>query len=110
MVGRFALHESPLRLLLLVQPPILLKTAYVRRRGITEIRGPYYSVMGKRYLSDVLDTAGHWIDSLKVYQFFRNETVINTKYTTQMTHHARLEKSLLNSVCGRFLHPSPGTL
>jgi len=27
-----------------------------RTTGVTEIRGPYYSVMGKRYLSDVLET------------------------------------------------------
>ncbi|KAK3080065.1 hypothetical protein LTS18_003222, partial [Coniosporium uncinatum] len=27
-----------------------------RKTGVTEIRGPYYSVMGKRYLQDVLDT------------------------------------------------------
>ena len=36
-----------------------------RSRGITEIRGPYYSVMGKRYLSDVLETMGSYVDSLK---------------------------------------------
>jgi phosphosulfolactate synthase (CoM biosynthesis protein A) len=36
-----------------------------RTRGITEIRGPYYSVMGTRYLSDVLDTMGEHVDSLK---------------------------------------------
>jgi phosphosulfolactate synthase (CoM biosynthesis protein A) len=36
-----------------------------RQRGITEIRGPYYSVMGKRYLSDVLETMGSSVDSLK---------------------------------------------
>ncbi|MDX5418836.1 MAG: phosphosulfolactate synthase, partial [Hymenobacteraceae bacterium] len=33
--------------------------------GLTEIRGPYYSVMGKRYLQDVLETMGPHIDSLK---------------------------------------------
>ncbi|KAL8646998.1 MAG: hypothetical protein Q9226_006618 [Calogaya cf. arnoldii] len=27
-----------------------------RQLGVTEIRGPYYSVMGKSYLSDVLET------------------------------------------------------
>lgn len=27
-----------------------------RKVGVTEIRGPYYSVMGKRYLQDVLET------------------------------------------------------
>ncbi len=36
-----------------------------RERGITEIRGPYYSVMGKRYLQDVLETMGRYVDSLK---------------------------------------------
>jgi phosphosulfolactate synthase (CoM biosynthesis protein A) len=36
-----------------------------RSRGITEIRGPYYSAMGKRYLSDVLETMGEHVDSLK---------------------------------------------
>src|SRR3712207_165997 len=36
-----------------------------RRRGITEIRGPYYTPMGKRYLSDVLETMGEYVDSLK---------------------------------------------
>ena len=36
-----------------------------RRRGMTEIRGPYYTVMGKRYLQDVLETMGTWVDALK---------------------------------------------
>lgn len=36
-----------------------------RARGLTEIRGPYYSVMGKRYLDDVLETMGPYVDSLK---------------------------------------------
>lgn len=36
-----------------------------RTRGLTEIRGPYYSMMGKHYLSDVLETMGAYIDSLK---------------------------------------------
>lgn len=36
-----------------------------RTQGITEIRGPYYSPMGKRYLEDVLETMGEYIDSLK---------------------------------------------
>jgi len=41
------------------------RAAKPRERGITEIRGPYYSVMGTHYLSDVLDTMGAWVDSLK---------------------------------------------
>ncbi|MBX6763176.1 MAG: phosphosulfolactate synthase [Rubrobacteraceae bacterium] len=36
-----------------------------RTRGITEIRGPYYAAMGKRYLSDVFETMGQYIDSVK---------------------------------------------
>lgn len=36
-----------------------------RSIGLTEIRGPYYSVMGPRYLQDVLETAGEYVDSLK---------------------------------------------
>ncbi|CAL1241634.1 phosphosulfolactate synthase [Candidatus Methylocalor cossyra] len=36
-----------------------------RTRGLTEIRGPYYSVMGKRYLEDVLETMGSYVDALK---------------------------------------------
>lgn len=36
-----------------------------RARGITEIRGPYYTPMGVRYLEDVLETMGAYVDSLK---------------------------------------------
>ena len=36
-----------------------------RHRGITEIRGPYYSAIGPRYLADVLDTMGAYVDALK---------------------------------------------
>ena len=36
-----------------------------RKRGVTEIRGPYYTVMGKHYLQDVLETMGTYIDALK---------------------------------------------
>jgi phosphosulfolactate synthase (CoM biosynthesis protein A) len=36
-----------------------------RTQGLTEIRGPYYSPMGKRYLEDVLETMGEYVDSLK---------------------------------------------
>src|SRR5215475_12416164 len=36
-----------------------------RTEGLTEIRGPYYTPMGKRYLEDVLETMGIYIDSLK---------------------------------------------
>lgn len=36
-----------------------------RSRGVTEIRGPYYTPMGRRYLEDVLETMAPWIDTLK---------------------------------------------
>src|SRR5512143_1969035 len=36
-----------------------------RARGVTEIRGPYYTPMGKHYLQDVLETMGAYIDVLK---------------------------------------------
>ncbi|MBI3976540.1 MAG: phosphosulfolactate synthase, partial [Armatimonadetes bacterium] len=36
-----------------------------RTRGITEIRGPYYTPMGTRYLQDVLETMGAYVDALK---------------------------------------------
>lgn len=36
-----------------------------RSRGITEIRGPYYTPMGTRYLEDILETVGAYVDSLK---------------------------------------------
>ena len=36
-----------------------------RSRGLTEIRGPYYTPMGPHYLSDLLDMMGAYVDSLK---------------------------------------------
>ena len=36
-----------------------------RRTGMTEIRGPYYTPVGKTYLQELLDTMGQWIDSFK---------------------------------------------
>jgi phosphosulfolactate synthase (CoM biosynthesis protein A) len=36
-----------------------------RTRGLTEIRGPYYTPMGKRYLQDILETMGTYVDALK---------------------------------------------
>ncbi|KAJ5680338.1 hypothetical protein N7536_011477 [Penicillium majusculum] len=41
------------------------RPAKPRTRGVTEIRGPYYSVMGKRYLADILETMGDHVDGLK---------------------------------------------
>ncbi|PYK88171.1 MAG: phosphosulfolactate synthase, partial [Verrucomicrobia bacterium] len=36
-----------------------------RKRGLTEIRGPYYSAYGRRHLEDLFETMGRYIDSLK---------------------------------------------
>lgn len=36
-----------------------------RTTGLTEIRGAYYTPMGKRYLADVLETMHPYVDSLK---------------------------------------------
>jgi phosphosulfolactate synthase (CoM biosynthesis protein A) len=36
-----------------------------RTKGLTEIRGPYYSILGPRHLEDVFETAGPYIDALK---------------------------------------------
>jgi phosphosulfolactate synthase (CoM biosynthesis protein A) len=41
------------------------REAKPRRRGLTEIRGPYYSVVGTRHLSDILETMGEYVDGVK---------------------------------------------
>lgn len=41
------------------------RPAKPRSRGVTEIRGPYYAPMGKRYLQDILETMGAYVDALK---------------------------------------------
>jgi phosphosulfolactate synthase (CoM biosynthesis protein A) len=41
------------------------RDAKPRKVGITEIRGPFYTVMGKRYLQDIFDTVGEYVDALK---------------------------------------------
>jgi len=41
------------------------RPAKPRTRGVTEIRGPYYTPMGKRYLQDILETMATYVDSLK---------------------------------------------
>jgi phosphosulfolactate synthase (CoM biosynthesis protein A) len=37
-----------------------------RAAGLTEVRGQYYTVIGPRYLEDLLEVAGEWIDWIKV--------------------------------------------
>ncbi len=41
------------------------RSAKPRTRGVTEIRGPYYTPMGTRYLQDVFETMGSYVDVLK---------------------------------------------
>jgi phosphosulfolactate synthase (CoM biosynthesis protein A) len=41
------------------------REAKPRTRGLTEIRGPYYTPLGKRALADILETMGDYVDSLK---------------------------------------------
>jgi phosphosulfolactate synthase (CoM biosynthesis protein A) len=41
------------------------RQAKPRKVGLTEIRGPYYTVMGKHYLEDILETMGAYVDVLK---------------------------------------------
>lgn len=36
-----------------------------RSRGVTEIRGPYYTPVGRHYLDDLLETMGAYVDALK---------------------------------------------
>jgi phosphosulfolactate synthase (CoM biosynthesis protein A) len=45
--------------------PLNPRQAKPRSRGLTEIRGPYYTVMGPRYLEDVLETMHPYVDGLK---------------------------------------------
>jgi phosphosulfolactate synthase (CoM biosynthesis protein A) len=36
-----------------------------RTRGITEIRGPYYTPLGRHMLEDIFETVGEYVDALK---------------------------------------------
>jgi phosphosulfolactate synthase (CoM biosynthesis protein A) len=36
-----------------------------RSSGVTEIRGPYYTPVGRHYLEDLLETMGAYVDTLK---------------------------------------------
>src|SRR5512134_4128877 len=45
--------------------PINEREGKPRKRGITEMRGPYYAPVGKRYLLDILETMGAYVDIFK---------------------------------------------
>src|SRR5437867_1952664 len=41
------------------------RPAKPRTRGVTEIRGPYYTPLGRHALQDILETVGAYVDTLK---------------------------------------------
>ena len=45
--------------------PLNKRESKPRKHGLTEIRGPYYTPMGTRYLEDILETMGEYVDILK---------------------------------------------
>lgn len=45
--------------------PINERERKPRKKGITEIRGPYYTVPGKRYLEDLFEMMGAYVDAVK---------------------------------------------
>ena len=45
--------------------PINVRQQKPRCAGLTEIRGPYYTPVGRRYLEDLFETMGSYVDSLK---------------------------------------------
>jgi len=45
--------------------PINQRSAKPRAEGLTEIRGPYYSVPGRRYLEDLLELMHPYVDGFK---------------------------------------------
>jgi phosphosulfolactate synthase (CoM biosynthesis protein A) len=45
--------------------PVNQRESKPRTRGITEIRGPYYTPLGKNYLQDIFETMGNYVDALK---------------------------------------------
>jgi phosphosulfolactate synthase (CoM biosynthesis protein A) len=45
--------------------PVNSRPPKPRSLGITEIRGPYYTMLGPRYLEDILETMHPYVDGLK---------------------------------------------
>lgn len=45
--------------------PVNPRSTKPRSQGLTEIRGPYYTPMGRRYLEDILETMHPYVDGLK---------------------------------------------
>lgn len=45
--------------------PLNERESKPRKVGLTEMRGPYYTPVGKRYLEDILETMGEYVDIFK---------------------------------------------
>jgi phosphosulfolactate synthase (CoM biosynthesis protein A) len=45
--------------------PLNERSAKPRSRGVTEIRGPYYTPVGRHYLEDLFEAMGTYVDTLK---------------------------------------------
>jgi phosphosulfolactate synthase (CoM biosynthesis protein A) len=56
-------HDQPRRSFSFLQ--VNRRESKPRKRGLTEIRGPYYAAYGRRHLEDLFETMGAYIDSLK---------------------------------------------
>ena len=65
-----------------------------RKRGVTEIRGPYYTPVGRRYLEDLLETMGAYVDTLKYaggsFALMPRETV---RVLNELCHQQEVEVS-----------------
>src|SRR5438045_3508272 len=60
--------------------PLNRRASKPRNQGLTEIRGPYYTPVGPRYLRDLLDALGHAID---IFKFSGGSFTITSKRTLQ---------------------------
>ncbi|KAJ5122825.1 uncharacterized protein N7443_002924 [Penicillium atrosanguineum] len=82
-----------------------------RDKGVTEIRGPYYSVMGKRYLSDVLETMGNHVDGLKFaggsFALFERNSL---REITDLAHEYGVYVSTGGWAEHLLTHPDPNTV
>ncbi len=54
-------HETPFSFL----PTNKLPTKPNRKKGITEIRGPYYAPVSRTYLDELLSDWGKYVDGIK---------------------------------------------
>lgn len=77
------------------------RQAKPRTTGLTEIRGPYYTPMGARYLSDLFDTMGEYIDSLK---FAGGSFVLMPESELQRIIHLAHDHNVLVSTGGFIEH------